>query len=247
MHHAIWGSAGGGMSDHDDDPRVRALLRLAREVTARHDLDDVLIGAFRDLRSVVDFGGGSIQLIDDDGWITIAACDPPATSDVMDARVPLGNSVAGRVVLTEQAVYVADAELDRRPIVLPSEEWTQTVRSYLAVPLLADGRAIGLLRVDDARPDAFDAHDRLLIAAAGVVIGAAIQNARAQARSVSARARVDGLERRIDKVRSIVLAAARGGVLNPAQVTELLGSLEQAVGDPPQQINIPAEEPRVAL
>jgi GAF domain-containing protein len=243
-HHAIWISAGGGMSD-DDESRLRALLRLAREVTARHDLDDVLAEAFRELRSVVAFDAGSIQLIDDDGWITVAACDPSVPTDALEARVPLGNSVAGRVVLTEQAIYVPDAHADGRPVLLPATEWTDRVRSYLAVPLLADGRAIGLMRIDDARPDAFDAEDRMMIVASGVVVAAAIQNARAQARANASRARADSLDRRLDQMREL-LRKAELTSMSDQQIRALLLLLEQELGEAHAAIEV-TEKPRVTL
>jgi GAF domain-containing protein len=217
------------MSETGEDTRVRALLRLAREVTARHDLEDVLAETFRELRTVVSFDGGSIQLIDDDGWITVAACDPPA-ADALQARVPLGNSVAGRVVLTEQAIYVPDVQRDGRALLLPSTDWTDSVRSYLAVPLLADGRAIGLLRIDSTEPEAFDNTEQLFLVAAAVMVAAAIQNARAQAKSTSARARVEALEYRIDQMRGLLTEARVTSTLSEQEVKDLLRGLERELG-----------------
>jgi GAF domain-containing protein len=233
------------MSEDRHDGHQRALLRLAREVTARHDLDDVLTEAFRELRTLVDFAGGSIQLIDDDGWISVAASDPPVPQDAIDARVPLGNSVAGRVVLTEQAVYVADVRADGRPVLLPTRDWANSVRCYLAVPLLVDGRAIGLLRIDEERPDAFTAADRQFMVAAGVMVAAAIQNARAQARVTSARQRVAALEQRLDELRLLVEQARAASALSDQEVTDLLARIEaRAAVDPP---TVAADGPRVTL
>lgn len=135
---------------------------------------------------MVSFTGGSILLVDDEGWITVAAADPPAPAEVLERRIPLGNSIAGRVILTEAAVYLPDATADPRCAAFPSGEWSATIRSYLAVPLLVDGRAIGLLRVDDNRPSAFTESDQLLIVATGAIVAAAIQNARAHARVAAA-------------------------------------------------------------
>lgn len=179
------------MPEEPQDPRLRSLLRLAREVTARRDLDEVLAQAFRGLRGLVTFVGGSIQLIDEDGWIAVAAADPPVPDEVLERRIPLGNSIAGRVILTEQAVYVADATTDPRPVTFLATESDGDVRSYLAVPLLVDGRAIGMLRVDDDRPGAFTESDQLLIAMTGTIVAAAIQNARAHARVAAARKAAD--------------------------------------------------------
>ncbi|MBV9485063.1 MAG: GAF domain-containing protein, partial [Frankiaceae bacterium] len=224
----------------------RSLLRLAREVTARHDLDDVLAEAFRETRKTVEFSGGSIQLIDDEGWITVAASDPPLPAETPTSRVPLGNSVAGRVVLTEQAVYIADVEADGREIRLPTLEWAASVRSYLAVPLLVDGRAIGLLRIDDVRVDAFTPTDRQFLTAAGVVIAAAIQNARAHARSTSARSRAEALEFRIDQLRTKLSDAKAATPADTAEISVLLDALEAMLGEPKPAIQMP-DEPRVTL
>src|SRR3954471_9634007 len=91
------------------------LLRLARQVTARQDLDDVLGEALRCLRPLLSFGGGSIQLLDNEGWIQMAASDPIAPEHVMEQRVPLGTSIAGRVILTEKAVYLPDLNVAKMP------------------------------------------------------------------------------------------------------------------------------------
>jgi GAF domain-containing protein len=194
------------MSDMPHPPEVNTsdlLLRLARQVTARHHLDDVLAEVFRCLRPIVGFGGGSIQLLDDDGWIRMAACDPAAPEHVMAQRVPLGSSVAGRVILTEQAVYLPDIE-----VTVPDNgnRVTTGVRSYLGVPLVADGRAIGLLQVDSAEPDAWSAADRSLVLGAAPIVAAAIQNARAHARATESRVRAEMLESRLRQARQLTAA-----------------------------------------
>src|SRR5437868_2798714 len=61
------------MAGTDGAARSELLLKLARQVTGRHDLEDVLGEVFRCLRPMLAFGGGSIQLLDDDGWIQMAA------------------------------------------------------------------------------------------------------------------------------------------------------------------------------
>ena len=43
------------------------MFSLVRNVTARQDLDDVLSETFRSLRAMIEFTGGSIQLLDDEG------------------------------------------------------------------------------------------------------------------------------------------------------------------------------------
>jgi phosphoserine phosphatase RsbU/P len=192
--------------------RSELLLKLARQVTGRHDLEDVLGEVFRCLRPMVAFGGGSIQLLDDDGWIQMAAADPVAPAHVMAQRIPLGASVAGRVILTEQPVYLPDVAehlqgSDQKTAV------STDVRSYFGVPLIADGRAVGVMQIDSPTADAWTMDERAAVLAAAPSVSAAIQNARAQARVRDALERAESVEQRLAAARSLV-DAARGAVLH---------------------------------
>src|SRR6476619_3635044 len=142
-HTVAWArheSTGGSMTAPATSDRFALVLALTRQVTSRHDLDDVLSATLRCLRPLVQFGGGSIQLLDDEGWIQMAAADPVAPAHVMAQRVPLGTSVAGRIVLTEKPVYLPDLQADEADQT-PSggrKAVTVGVRSYFGIPLLAD-------------------------------------------------------------------------------------------------------------
>lgn len=63
------------------------LARVAREIGPALELQPVLNSVLRAMRSLVDFRGGSIQLVDA-GLISIAAADPPVSEDVARARFP---------------------------------------------------------------------------------------------------------------------------------------------------------------
>jgi GAF domain-containing protein len=181
------------------------LFRLARQVTARQDLDDVLGETLRCLRPLVAFSGGSIQLLDDEGWIQMAACDPIAPEHVMAQRVPLGRSIAGRVILTEQPIYLPDLNLTQ--VSGPAKRVSNGVRSYYAVPLVADGRAIGVLQIDSCETNAWSDEDRSLFLSIAPVVAAAIQSARAYARASAARARAEAAESRLTAARTLLEAA----------------------------------------
>jgi GAF domain-containing protein len=212
-----------------DDAGSPVLLHLARQVTARHGLDDVLAEVFRCLRPLLDFGGGSIQLLDDDGWIHMAACDPAAPEHVMAQRVPLGGSVGGRVILTEQPIYLPDIQTS----VDGGNRVSNGVRSYFGVPLVADGRAIGLLQVDSTAADAWTEEDRSLVLAAAPIVAAAIQNARGHARASEAQLKADALEARLREAAQLVIAlsaAIRSG--DAADVERRLHRLEAVLGGP---------------
>ena len=52
------------------------------------------------------------------------------------------------------------------------------MRSYYGVPLVAEGRIIGVLQVDSTEVDAFDEQDRLLMLSFASVVASAVQTAR---------------------------------------------------------------------
>jgi signal transduction protein with GAF and PtsI domain len=70
------------------------------------------------------------------------------------------------------------------------------VRSYFGAPLLAEGRAIGVLQIDSPELAAWDDTERMLIVCVAPIVAAAIQNARAQARVNSMKANNDRIVER---------------------------------------------------
>jgi GAF domain-containing protein len=209
----------------DVEPRYRLVLELARSVTARRDVEDVLSATFTGLRQILPFAGGSIQLLDDEGWIRMAATEPAAPADVLALRIPLGSTVGGRVILTERPVYIADVLADPA---IPAERRNAHlspggVRSYLGVPLMADGRAIGLIQIDSPEPEAWSDEERLLLMSIGPIVGAAIQNAKAYGVHAEAARRAAQLEERQGQVDQAVarlidqeIATMRGLVASAA-------------------------------
>jgi GAF domain-containing protein len=213
------------------------VLRLARTVTARHDVEDVLAETFRCLRSIVSFGGGSIQLLDDDGWIQLAAADPPAPPHAYAQAVPLATSVAGRVILTEQPVYLPD--IDSYAGARARAGQTSTgVRSYLGVPLVADGRAIGLLQIDSPTVDAWSDEERTVLVSVAPIVAAAIQSARAYAQASATQVRARMLDRRLAAAR-IELDRLRVTLDAGGDVAAAVARLAAALDPDPTTLRLP--------
>ena len=239
------------MGGHDAAQRQSLVLRLARAITSRHDLDDVLSETLRVLRPLVAFAAGSIQLLDDEGWIRVASADPVPPAHLMSQRVPLATSVAGRVILTEQAVYLPDIDTETLPL-QRRKAVAADARSYLAVPLVADGAAIGLFQIDSPKPHAWTDEERELLMAVAPVVAAAIQNARAHARATAARTAAAAANRRLQEARAVVTALRVAHVrADSDEIERLVGRLENVLGDVadgPHGLRMPkprATEPRV--
>jgi diguanylate cyclase (GGDEF)-like protein/PAS domain S-box-containing protein len=170
----------------DEARRYRLLLDGARDITACLQVDSVLERTFSVLRRVVDFTGGSIQLVDGD-VIRLVATDPPATPEALGASIPIGQGVGGTIAATGEPRYLPDITVastvtaSRR-----SRSTSHGVRSWYGVPLVAEGRVIGVLQVDSTEVDAFSEADRLLVLSFAPVVAAGVQNARSFNRELNA-------------------------------------------------------------
>ncbi len=175
--------------------RSRLLLELSREVTTNLDLQQVLDTSLMALRRLLDFGGGAIQLIDGDALVA-AATDPPATTEAMSVRIPVGQGVSGTIAATGEPCYIPDITEDRR--VYPegrAKGVSGGVRAYFGVPLILHGRPIGVVQLDSPRIDAFDEKTRSLVLSFVPTIAAAVQNAQLFEREVAMTAELRDLHR----------------------------------------------------
>src|SRR3979411_969330 len=135
--------------------RSRVLLELIRDVTSTLDLQGVLDRSLVAIRRLIDFDGGSIQLIDGRALRMVAA-DPPAPPEADQFRLPIGEGFGGRVAATGEVVYSPDATIDERAHPEGRRKAsTAGVRSYFAAPLISQGRPIGIIQIDSLTVDAF--------------------------------------------------------------------------------------------
>ncbi|MGB8651974.1 MAG: EAL domain-containing protein [Mycobacteriales bacterium] len=168
-------------STFDEGRRYRLLVEGAKEVTGRLDLEAVLEHAFLALGRAVTFTGGSILLVEDE-QVRIAAGLPQPTPEAMAARIPLGQGVSGTIAVTGEPRYLPDITIastvtaNRR-----SKNSSSGVRSWYGVPLIAEGRPIGVLQVDSTEVDAFDESDRLAVLSFAPVVALAVICARRSA------------------------------------------------------------------
>jgi signal transduction histidine kinase len=154
------------------------LARVASELGPDLDLDQVLSTVIEAMRKLIDFRGGTVQLVDERG-IYVAAADPALDAEVIALRIPIGQGLSGRVVATGQPVLSSDLDDDER--VIPKIRATGSnaeVRSYLAVPLVCLGEIIGALQIDSTEADAFDTDDVTLLEGLAVQVAAIIESAR---------------------------------------------------------------------
>jgi K+-sensing histidine kinase KdpD len=159
---------------------LHALLAgVSRAIGPALELGPILNIVLAAMRSLVEFRGGTICLVDDEGQVYVAASDPPCSPEVMAARVPVGSGLSGRVIATGQTIYSPNLDHDER--VDPDLRKLGSnagMCSYLAVPLICVGRVIGVLQVDSEDADAFDDEDLLVLEGLAVQVAGAIESAR---------------------------------------------------------------------
>src|SRR5690242_3156182 len=128
--------------------QAQLLLELGRAVTSSLDLQEVLDTSFRALRRLVSFGGGSIQLIEDDALVPVAT-EPPMSEEAKGVRIPVGKGISGTIAATAESIYIPDILNDPRVPPPAARKGVSTgVRSYFGVPLIMHGAAAGVMQID---------------------------------------------------------------------------------------------------
>lgn len=153
----------------------QVVLDLALELEQSTSLEDAFGRTLQALRPYLVFTGGSIQLVGPDG-IRLAAAHPPPTPEALAARLPTGQGVGWSVVTSRRMRYIPDitAPAGAVPSRRRRTSTTRHTHSYIGVPLVVAGSAIGLVQIDSVDVDAFTAADQLLFAGCTCVLAAAI-------------------------------------------------------------------------
>jgi GAF domain-containing protein/PAS domain-containing protein len=153
---------------------VTTLYEFARRMSTTLDLGVLLDSVVTTLREVLRCRAANIMLLNPKtDMLEIRAAAGVKDRWRREARLRVGEGIAGRVVQEKRPIYVPDTREDPRFVV-----FDPSVRSILCVPLIVGDRAIGALSVDDDTPHAFQPeHERLLTVVAAQA-AAAIENAR---------------------------------------------------------------------
>jgi signal transduction histidine kinase len=154
------------------------LAKVAADLGPDLDVDEVLATVLSAMRKLVDFRGGSVQLVDEHG-VYVAASDPPVSPEVAALRVKVGDGLSGRVVATGQPIRSDDIRHDDRVSASVSTTGSNAgIASYMAVPLVCLGEVIGALQIDSPVIAAFDEDDETLMEGLAAQVAGVIESAR---------------------------------------------------------------------
>jgi sigma-B regulation protein RsbU (phosphoserine phosphatase) len=153
---------------------LATLAEIGEEVNASLDLDEVLARAAALVKRLIDYELFGVLMIEGDGsYLKHRFAIGYPTDLAENLRVPLGQGITGTAAATGHSVRVSDTSKDERYI-----NAIDSVRSELAVPLMLQGKCVGVLDIQSRHLDYFtrDQQNILTLLASRLVI--AIENAR---------------------------------------------------------------------
>ena len=156
-----------------------ALHRAGQAIAATLDLDQVLQLVIAEVKSLVGAEGATVLLRDRDrGELYFAAAAGPGSEELLGLRLPGDAGVAGSVVRNARSVLVEDARHDPRFYDQIDAHTGMTTRSMVAVPLMIQGTAEGVVEAINKADGAFTERDREVLEVMAGSAAVAIANAR---------------------------------------------------------------------
>jgi anti-sigma regulatory factor (Ser/Thr protein kinase)/putative methionine-R-sulfoxide reductase with GAF domain len=155
--------------------QLRALQRVTDAALAYLSLDQLLIELLERVSEILGTDTAAFLLIDESERELVARAAKGIEEEVeQGVRIPVGRGFAGRIAATRQPVFIPD--VDHADILNPILR-EKGIRSMLGVPLLVEGRVIGVMHVGSLTPRVFTDADRELMQLAGDRAAVAIERA----------------------------------------------------------------------
>jgi Stage II sporulation protein E (SpoIIE)/GAF domain len=122
-----------------------ALEQVTDASLAYLSLEELLAELLDRIRGILDADTAAVLLLDADRGVLLARAAKGIEEEVRQGvQVPLGSGFAGRIAAESRPIAIED--LDEADVVNPLLR-TRGIRSLLGVPLLVEGRVIGVLHV----------------------------------------------------------------------------------------------------
>ena len=210
-----------------------ALASVSRTINSTLNLADALRVVTREVSVLMRANMASIQMLDETReWLVLRASHGAGASYRNKPPLPLAESLLGSVIRRRKPMQVENVQesgLYQQPTLAREEG----LISLLAVPLLFNNQAIGVLSVYTGQPHVFSNEEVALLASLAELSAIAIEKARLYERIVDLEAEL----RRNEKLSALGLLAAEVAheIRNPLTVMKLLYhslDLQFAAGDP---------------
>jgi len=153
---------------------LATLAEIGEGVNASLDLDEVLARTAALIKRHIDYEiFGVLMLEGDGGYLKFRFSIGYPRELAENLRVPLGHGITGTAAATGHSVRVSDVSKDDRYI-----SGIENVRSELAVPLILQGKCIGVLDIQSRHVDYFTPEQQSILTLLAGRLATAIENAR---------------------------------------------------------------------
>jgi class 3 adenylate cyclase/putative methionine-R-sulfoxide reductase with GAF domain len=162
------------------------------------DMDKVLTYTMDMIHEVMNAEAGSLLFLEN-GELEVAVAFNGSLPSLRKFRLKLGQGIAGCVAARGEAIIVNDMEKSLQFFPVIDVESGFRTRSALCVPMISQGRVIGVIEVLNKVNGPFDANDRDLLQALATSVCIALENARLYKETVAAAAHERDVRRMFQK------------------------------------------------
>jgi sigma-B regulation protein RsbU (phosphoserine phosphatase) len=153
---------------------LATLAEIGEEVNSSLDLDEVLARTAALIKRHIDYEIFGVLLLEGDGsYLRHRFSIGYARELAENLRIPLGQGITGTAAATGHSVRVSDTTKDARYI-----NAIDSVRSELAVPLMLQGKCVGVLDIQSRHLDYFTPDQQNILTLLASRLSVAIENAR---------------------------------------------------------------------
>ena len=153
---------------------LATLTEIGEGVNSSLDLDDVLARTAALIKRHIDYEIFGVLMVEEDGNYLKHCFSIGYPRELAEnLRVPVGQGITGTAAATGHSVLVPDTSKDDRYI-----SAIENVRSELAVPLMLQGKCVGVLDIQSRHPDYFTREQQNILTLLAGRLAIAIENAR---------------------------------------------------------------------
>src|SRR5580698_3679069 len=153
---------------------LTTLAEIGEEVNASLDLDEVLARTAALIKRHIDYEIFGVLMLDGDGSFLRHRFSIGYPRDLAaNLRIPIGQGITGTAAATGHSVRVSDTSKDSRYI-----NAIESVRSELAVPLMLQGKCVGVLDIQSRHPEYFTREQQNILTLLASRLAVAVENAR---------------------------------------------------------------------
>lgn len=186
--------------------RLQAIQSVTEAALAHLTLDDLLAELLGRIRDILDVDTVTVLLVaEDEDVLASRASTGLAREAEGGVRIPIGSGFAGRIARERRAIAID--EVGPRDVFDP-KFLKAGIRSLAGVPLIVEGRVIGVLHVGSLRPRGFSSDDVAFLQIVGDRVALAIDHARLYETATKARLEADVAEATVKAQDSFLSIAA---------------------------------------